>query len=92
MVVARRPVRAGKAASQLDCVVRDSAATVPLALTAIRGSFDEEVADHWHQMGLQERPFPGNLDGIVRMMIDHDLELARQEHTLVGAGHPRMRA
>ncbi len=43
-------------------------------------------------MGLQERPFPGNLDGIVRMMIDHDLELARQEHTLVDAGHPRMRA
>ncbi|MFO0961573.1 MAG: GDP-mannose 4,6-dehydratase [Phycisphaerales bacterium] len=31
------------------------------------------------------------LDGLVRMMIDHDMELARQERTLVDAGHTRMR-
>ena len=32
-------------------------------------------------------PAPSDFEGLVHLMIDHDLELARQEKTLAAAGH-----
>lgn len=52
---------------------------------------DIRLGDAAEARRVQGRTSCVDLDGLVRKMIDHAMELARQEHALVDAGHTRMR-